>query len=102
MGNISFYTPSPANPQAGGLTLAPAYDMLPMTFAPAEGRTWPAPFVPPPPGAEEIDLWPSAAAAAADYWARAAASRSVTPAFRQLAEGAGEALERLRAQVRPA
>lgn len=102
LGNISFYTPCPANPETGGLALAPAYDMLPMTFAPAEGRTRPAPFVPRPPGAEEIDLWPSAAAAAADYWARIATSQSVTPAFRQLARDAGEALERLRAQVRPA
>ncbi len=101
LGNISFYTPSPANPEAGGLELAPAYDMLPMTFAPAEGRTRPASFAPMPPGADAIDLWPSAAAAAADYWARVAASRCVTQAFHHLAEGAGEALERLRAQVQP-
>lgn len=99
LGNISFYTPSPANPMAGGLVLAPAYDMLPMTFAPAGGRTRPASFAPSPPGADEIDLWPSAASAAADYWTRVAASEVVTASFRQLSAESGEALERLRAHV---
>jgi hypothetical protein len=100
LGNISFYAEMPAMPTAGQ-SLAPAYDMLPMTFAPAEGRTRPAAFRPRPPGADEFEVWFSAARAACDYWERVAVSERVSPGFREIATHAGEALEQLKATVRP-
>jgi hypothetical protein len=64
-----------------------------MTYAPAGGRLPAASFDPEPPRAAELDVWPGALRAATDFWARAAASPCITPAFRSLAE---DALARLR------
>jgi hypothetical protein len=100
LGNISFYANSPEMPTAG-LSLAPVYDMLPMTFAPAEGRTRPAEFAPRAPAADALGIWFNAAEAATDYWARVTAAGLISPAFRDIAAGAGETLEQLKARIRP-
>lgn len=99
LGNISFYAESPAMP-IKGLALAPAYDMLPMTFAPAEGRTRPSAFNPRAPAAGGFDTWLSAAQVAADYWQRVATSARATAPFRDIAVRAGETLESAREQIR--
>lgn len=91
LGNISFFAKSPALPTEG-LALAPAYDMLPITFAPAEGRIRPATFQPRPPQARELDIWPSVVEAALDYWERVARAEHVSTAFRDIAAHAGQTL----------
>lgn len=76
-GNLSF---APHD----GLTLAPAYDMLPMLYAPLPGGELPTsrfePGLPLPP---QRGAWLSACAAALTFWERAAADERISVAFRR-------------------
>jgi hypothetical protein len=77
--------------------LAPAYDMLPMLWAPVAGEATPAPeFAPALPLPAEREIWHEAAAWADEFWRRVAANPLVTPAFAAIAARAGETLARLR------
>lgn len=76
-GNLSL------RPQDGGLRLAPAYDLLPMRYAPLPGGEVPArdfePALPLPP---QRAPWRSACAAALQFWAAAAADSRISERFR--------------------
>ncbi|MBI5382147.1 MAG: type II toxin-antitoxin system HipA family toxin YjjJ [Opitutae bacterium] len=79
--------------------LAPAYDVLPMLWAPAAGgelvpRTL---NVRPPLPAHEAD-WLIAAGWAEEFWARVAADVRVSPEFAERARAAGALVVRMRAQ----
>jgi hypothetical protein len=76
-GNLSFVPD-------GGLALAPAYDMLPMLYAPLPGGEVPArnfePALPLPP---QRGAWETACVAALGFWDRAAADDRISAAFRR-------------------
>jgi hypothetical protein len=100
-GNIAFFADGlEANPP---LRLAPAYDMLPMMFAPSAGVL---PRVARPavtPRAELIDVWKEAAALASEYWAAIAIDSRVSEAFRAAvsdADRSGLLADTARAQSR--
>jgi hypothetical protein len=75
-------------PQGAVFGLAPAYDMLPMAYAPMRGGEVPvrhfdpSHFPTPPAGREEG--WRRAMHAALSFWDRAAADERITGAFRQV------------------
>ncbi len=76
-GNLSFVPHD-------GLTLAPAYDMLPMLYAPLPGGELPTrrfePALPLPP---QREAWLSACAAALVFWDRAAVDERISAAYRR-------------------
>lgn len=75
-GNLSFFP---------GLRLAPAYDMLPMRYAPLRGGEVPAQqFSPALPLPSESAVWRRAALAAMTYWSRCAADERISAAFRTI------------------
>jgi len=69
------------------LALAPAYDMLPMMYAPLRGGELPgnryAPALPLP---EEAGVWRQAAPAALGYWRTCAEDVRISHGFRQICE----------------
>lgn len=69
-----------------GLTLAPAYDMLPMAYAPQRGVELVArhyqPAIPVP---RERQIWLQAASAALVFWQRVAADIRISDGFRRIA-----------------
>ncbi len=78
--------------------LAPAYDMLPMLWAPAPGDATPAPeFSPALPLPADREVWHEAAAWAAELWPRVADDARVSPDFAAHARAAAAAIARLRA-----
>lgn len=79
--------------------LAPAYDMLPMLWAPVPGNATPSPdFAPPPPLPSERGRWSEAAAWAADFWSRVIADERISAEFANRARGAAAVVARMRAQ----
>jgi hypothetical protein len=77
--------------------LAPAYDMLPMQWAPTVGDATPDPaFAPALPLPADREIWQEASAWADEFWHRVAANPLVTPAFAAIASRASETLARLR------
>jgi hypothetical protein len=70
--------------------LAPAYDMLPMLYAPVGGELVPRNFAERPlqPTAATLPEWPRALALARSFWAAAAADGRISAGFRQIAAGA--------------
>jgi hypothetical protein len=76
-GNLSF---APDD----GLALAPAYDMLPMLYAPLAGGELPSrTFEPPLPLPPQRAVWSIACAAALSFWVCAAADTRISAAFRR-------------------
>jgi hypothetical protein len=69
--------------------LAPAYDMLPMLYAPVGGELVPRDFAARPlqPTAATLPEWPQALALARSFWAAASADARISPDFRQIAAG---------------
>ena len=67
--------------------LAPAYDMLPMLYAPVGGELVPRNFAERPlqPTAATLPEWPRALALARTFWAAAAADLRISAGFRQIA-----------------
>ncbi|MDZ7938466.1 MAG: type II toxin-antitoxin system HipA family toxin YjjJ [Rhodoferax sp.] len=67
--------------------LAPAYDMLPMLYAPVGGELVPRSFAERPlqPTAATLPEWPQALALAIRFWQAAAGDRRVSEAFRAIA-----------------
>lgn len=75
-GNLSFRP---------GLSLAPAYDMLPMAYAPLRGGELPNfSFDPPEARPEEMEAWRAAAGAAIVFWQRCALDDRIGSAFREI------------------
>ena len=67
--------------------LAPAYDMLPMLYAPVGGELVPRHFADRPlqPTTATLPEWPQALALARSFWAAASADARITASFRQIA-----------------
>src|SRR5262245_15036234 len=66
--------------------LAPAFDQLPMLYAPtSDGQVLERTFVPPTPTAETWDVWERAAAAALTFWRRAGNHNDVSMEMRHVA-----------------
>ncbi len=88
-GNLSFLP---------GLKLAPAYDMLPMLYAPERGVELPErKFAPKLPLPAEREAWTLAHAAAQSFWAQAAVDARISRTFRAICARNLEVLGRLRA-----
>lgn len=68
--------------------LAPAYDMLPMLYAPVAGEVVPRDFAaqPPRPTVHTLAVWPQARELALRFWQAAAADGRVSPPFRAIAQ----------------
>ena len=80
--------------------LAPAYDMLPMQWAPTVGSATPSPdFLPPLPLPADREVWHEAAALAAELWRLVAANPLISPSFAAIARSAGDTIARLRAMA---
>jgi len=79
--------------------LAPAYDMLPMVWAPGpQGEIVPRTFAPPPPLPGDREAWQTVAPWALEYWQRVQTDRQISAAFRALAHSARIAVEAMRQQ----
>jgi hypothetical protein len=77
-GNLGF------RPQ-GTLALAPAYDMLPMLYAPLRGGEVPErQFEPPLPLPPQRTIWAAACAAALSFWSRASQDAHIGAKFRSV------------------
>ena len=91
-GNLSFTTQA----DTGMLALAPAYDMLPMFYAPLPGGEVPArsfePALPLPP---QRALWKTAGRAAIEFWLRASEDSRVSAGFRGLCRANAGKLQQL-------
>lgn len=93
-GNLSFQ-PGTVGEQPA-FRLAPAYDMLPMHYAPARGVELPSrEFRPRLPLPAERSLWDSAARAAIGFWQTAAADSRISARFRATCAANAEALARM-------
>ncbi len=91
-GNLAFFL-GDARP----LRLAPAYDMLPMLWAPTPGQATPMPvFAPAPPMPGELPGWTEAATWAEDFWTRVAVDPLVSAGFAAIARAAGAQVVRMR------
>ena len=88
-GNVTLY-----DPYEGPFQLAPAYDMLPMLFAPQDGQIVPRNFEPPTPTAATLAVWPRARDLAERYWASLCAEPRLSAGFRGIA---AECLDAVRA-----
>lgn len=92
-GNVSFF---PAG--RGRFELAPAYDMLPMLFAPTErGELVARPFTPATPSAELLPVWIDACTAALAFWDAMTNDAGSSAAFRRAARACFDALPAARA-----
>ncbi|MBC7369219.1 MAG: type II toxin-antitoxin system HipA family toxin YjjJ [Undibacterium sp.] len=79
------------------LRLAPAYDMLPMLWAPTPGQATPTPtFAPTPPLPDETPIWNEAAAWAVEFWSRVAGDARGSAEFAAQARAAGAQVARMR------
>jgi hypothetical protein len=96
-GNLAFVPGAEGGPP---LELAPAYDMLPMLYAPARGVELPQrEFAPSLPLPVEREDWLAAADAALAFWHTAAADERISTGFRAVCKANGKELTRLRALV---
>lgn len=87
-GNLSFRP---------GLALAPAYDMLPMLYAPERGVELPArEFTPVPPIPAERQAWDAAQPAAIAFWERAAADPRISAEFRAICAANAQRVQAMR------
>jgi hypothetical protein len=92
-GNLGF------RPQ-GKLTLAPAYDMLPMLYAPLRGGEVPGrQFEPPLPLPPQRTVWTIACAAALSFWSSASQDARVGAEFRRVCASNAKRLRQIADQV---
>lgn len=93
-GNLSF-RPQPLQRRAG-FALAPAYDMLPMRYAPQRGvELPPVVFEPPLPLPAAREAWFDSAQAARAFWQQAAQDARISTPFRQICADNLRRLEQL-------
>ncbi len=77
--------------------VTPAYDMLPMLWAPgSQGEMVARDFAPAPPIPALTGAWREAAVWAEDFWQRVAADSRLSPEFSSIVRDAGESVQRLR------
>lgn len=87
-GNLAFHP---------GLRLAPAYDMLPMLYAPQRGgEVPPRTYAPAQPLPQEKAAWRQAAEAAQRYWLRCAGDERISAEFRAVCAANGQRLNLIR------
>lgn len=80
--------------------VAPAYDMLPMLWAPGpQGEITERNFAPAPPLPVALEAWRNAAGWAVEFWSRVLGDSRLSPAFRDIANGAQAVLRKLRGYV---
>ncbi len=65
--------------------LAPAYDVLPMLYAPVNGEIVPRKLAPPMPSSESLDVWSIAMENARAYWMQLASESRLSDNFRVIA-----------------
>ncbi len=65
--------------------LAPAYDVLPMLYAPVNGEIVPRKIAPPMPSSESLDVWSIAMENARAYWMQLASESRLSDNFRVIA-----------------
>jgi len=91
-GNLAFHP---------GLKLAPAYDMLPMMYAPFSGGEVPVkPYSPALPLPAEAILWKQSASAAIQFWEACSEDRRISPDFRRICENNSRILADFHSQLR--
>lgn len=96
-GNLSFWLDDtlPFRP-------APAYDMLPMLWAPnAQGEIAERTLAPRPPLPGVLGEWREAADWAGEFWRRVAGDATISREFRATARQSGDLVARMRAQFAP-
>lgn len=82
------------------MSLAPAYDMLPMLYAPLRGGELPARvYVPELPLPDEAQAWRQAAQAGIVYWQTCAGDERISAEFRLICEANAHQLSRLQTEV---
>ncbi len=80
--------------------LAPAYDMLPMRFAPdRQGELRDPAFSPRPPLPAVADVWPDAAGAAQEFWSLVEQEPLISEAFKRLATSCRQEITRWQARA---
>ncbi len=72
------------------LSVAPAYDMLPMLYVPVAGELSERRFEPPLPASDDAPIVAAVVAAALDFWSAVAVHSQITPEFREIAAGNAE------------
>ena len=83
-----------------GLVLAPAYDMLPMAYAPMRGGELPnREFSPDPPLPAEAPLWRQAAEAAVYFWNTCAEDIRISTDFRRICDDNGRNMATLLSRI---
>jgi hypothetical protein len=92
LGNFSFFS------DGHRFAIAPVYDMLPMLFAPSHTQIVERVFSADPPNSGTLDVWHSAASAAASYWSTVVASSALSDEMRRMAETCAHTLEVTRRQ----
>jgi hypothetical protein len=95
-GNIAFLVEP-----SGALRLAPAYDMVPMMFAPSAEKLVERPYTPRPPVTAALAEWKAAAPVALRYWRELAAERTLHESLRLRARSAAVTLEQVVRRVMP-
>ena len=98
-GNLSFRPIGSVAP-AGTLALSPAYDMLPMLYAPLPGGEVPTrSFEPPLPLPPQRAVWIAACKVALGFWARAAKDPRISEGFGRVCFGNARQLEQVAGRV---
>jgi hypothetical protein len=86
-GNIAFF-----DRYVGTFELAPAYDMLPMLFAPEHDQLTERAFLTPRPDSRTLTVWPEMLDLAQRYWDRIAADARVSADFQKIARACRKAI----------
>ena len=93
LGNLSFHL-------APSLRLAPAYDMLPMAYAPLPGGELPPrEFAPPLPLPHQGEVWNIACAAALGFWHRASRDTRISAPFQSVCDANYRQLNEIAARL---
>ncbi len=96
-GNVAFFVSG-----GGSLSLAPAYDMLPMELAPANHDVVVRrAFVPEPPSGSTLDVWADAAHWARVFWRQVSRNEELSADVRAYATQADAAISALASRVTP-
>jgi hypothetical protein len=95
-GNLSFL-----RSREGKLSLAPAYDMAPMSLAPVSTGVVDGSWNPERPSPSAMSEWQDAQPAALRFWDRVARDRRIAPPLRQRARREREAVQRVGATLFP-
>jgi len=81
LGNLSFYC---SELELKGLT--PAYDMLPMLYAPQSEQIVEREFKPPIPSPADEDIWNTCWRAACEFWSKVAKDKRISENFKEIAK----------------